>query len=167
MLIYSGQRTPDYQNIDPNELASEVLELMEEKARTAGVTLIRDLQPDITKVSMDRTGIHNSLLNIIGNAIDSCTLEGIVNGKGIVTVKTDSPAGGGIRFIISDNGTGMDEKTQKRLFADFFTTKGYKGPGLGLPVTKKIVEEHGGELTFKSTLGQGTVFTLTVPERHS
>jgi PAS domain S-box-containing protein len=167
MLIYSGQRTPDYQNIDPNELASEVLELMEEKARTAGVTLIRDLQPDITKVSMDRTGIHNSLLNIIGNAIDSCTLEGIVNGKGIVTVKTDSPAGGGIRFIISDNGTGMDEKTQKRLFADFFTTKGYKGTGLGLPVTKKIVEEHGGELTFKSTLGQGTVFTLTVPERHS
>jgi PAS domain S-box-containing protein len=165
MLIYSGQRTPDYQEIDPNELASEVLELMEEKARIAGVKLIRDLQPGIPKVLMDGTGIQNSLLNLIGNAIDSCTLEGIVNGKGVVTVKTERPRSGGVRLIISDNGTGMDEKTQKKLFTDFFTTKGYKGTGLGLPVTKKIVEEHGGELTFKSTLGQGTTFALMLPEK--
>ncbi|MBW1701217.1 MAG: PAS domain S-box protein [Deltaproteobacteria bacterium] len=163
MLIYSKERTPDYQMVDPNELVEEVLELIEEKARIAGVTLVRDLQSGKKKVTMDRTGIHNSLLNIIGNAIDSCTLEGVVDGKGIVTVKTDSPPGGGIRFIISDNGTGMDEKAQKRLFTDFFTTKGYKGTGLGLPVTKKIVEEHGGKLTFKSKLGQGTVFTLSIP----
>ena len=163
MLIYSKERTPDYQMVDPNELVAEILELIEEKARIAGVTLVRDLQSGINKVSMDRTGIHNSLLNIIGNAIDSCTLEGIVDGKGIVTVKTDSPPGRGIRYIISDNGTGIDEKTQKKLFTDFFTTKGYKGTGLGLPVTKKIVEEHGGKLTFKSKLGQGTVFTLSIP----
>ncbi len=166
MLTYSGQRTPDYQKINPNELASEVLELMEEKARIAGVTLVRNLQPGIPKVSIDRMGIHNCLLNLISNAIDSCTLEGIVKGKGIVTVKTDRPSDGGIRFIISDNGTGMDEKTQKKLFRDFFTTKGYKGSGLGLPVTKKIAEEHGGTLTFESTLGRGTVFTLMLPERY-
>lgn len=165
MLIYSRQRTPDYQKINPNELASEVLEMMDQKAKIAGVTLVRDLQPGIPKVSMDRTGIHNSLLNLISNAIDSCTLEGIVNGKGMVTVKTDRPSGGGVAFIIRDNGTGMDEETQKKLFTDFFTTKGYKGTGLGLPVTKKIAEEHGGTLTFKTSLGEGTVFTLMIPEK--
>ena len=166
MLIYSRQRTPDYQKLDPNELASETLELMKEKAKIAGVSLVPDLQPGIPKVSMDRTGIHNSLLNLISNAIDACTLEGIVNGKGMVTVKTDRRAGEGVRFMISDNGTGMDEETKKRLFTDFFTTKGYKGTGLGLPVTKKIVEEHGGTLTFESSLGRGTVFTLMIPEKH-
>ena len=66
---------------------------------------------------------------------------------------------------MSDNGTGMDEQTQAKLFTDFFTTKGYKGTELGLPVTQKIVKEHGGELTFKSQVGQGTTFTVILPER--
>ena len=104
-------------------------------------------------------------LNLIGNAIDACTLEGIMNGKGRVIAKTDSPAGWGVRFEISDNGTGMDEKTQKRLFTDFFSTKGYKGTGLGLPVTQQIVNEHGGKLAFESRAGQGTTFTLMLPEK--
>jgi len=60
----------------------------------------------------------------------------------------------------------MDEETQKKLFTDFFTTKGYKGTGLGLPVTKKIVEDHGGTLTFETSLGRGTVFTMMIPEKH-
>ena len=55
---------------------------------------------------MDKTGIHRSLLNLVSNAIDACTLEGIINGKGVVTVKTDSPAGWGVRFSVADNGTG-------------------------------------------------------------
>ena len=165
MLIYSKERTPDYQMVDPNVLLAEVLGLMEEKARTAGVTLVRDLQPGINMVSMDRTGIHRCLLNLISNAIDACTLEGIMNGKGRVSAKTDSPAGWGVRFEISDNGTGMDEKTQERLFVDFFSTKGYKGTGLGLPVTQQIVNEHGGKLAFESRADQGTTFTLMLPEK--
>jgi signal transduction histidine kinase len=164
MLIYSTERTPDYKMVDPNELITEVLELMEVRARTAGVTVIRDLQPGLRMVNMDKTGIHRCLLNLIGNAIDACTLEGLMNGKGIVTVKTDSPDGRGVRYRVSDNGKGMDVETQQRLFTDFFTTKGYKGTGLGLPVTKKIIEEHGGELSFKSRVGQGTTFTLILPK---
>jgi len=164
MLIYSSERKPDYRKVDPNELLIEVLDLMEEKARTSGVTIVRELQAGLGAVNMDKTGVHRCLLNLIGNAIDACTLEGIMNGKGIVTVKTDSPAGWGIRFRVSDNGTGMDEDTQKRLFSDFFTTKGYKGSGLGLPVTEKIAREHGGNLTFESLPGRGTTFSLMLPE---
>ena len=160
MLIYSTERKPDYRTVDPNKLITEILELVEERARRAGVTLVRELQPGLGMVNMDRTGIHRCLLNLVSNAIDACTLEGIINGKGVVTVKTDSPAGLGVRFRVSDNGTGMDEETKERLFKDFFTTKGYKGTGLGLPVTQKIVKEHGGELSFESRAGHGTTFTL-------
>ena len=60
---------------------------------------------------------------------------------------------------------GMDEETQSKLFTDFFTTKGYKGTGLGLPVTQKIVKEHNGVLEFKSAKGKGTTFTLMLPQR--
>ena len=113
---------------------------------------------------MDRTAIHRCLLNLISNAIDACTLEGITSGKGLVSVKTDSPEGWGVRFEVRDNGTGMDEKVQKKLFTGFFSTKGYKGTGLGLPVTEKIVKEHKGKLYFETHLSEGTTFTLLLPE---
>jgi len=165
MLIYSTGRRPTYKMVDPNELVAEVLELMAEKSRISGVTMISSLQPGLKKVGMDRTGIHRCLLDLISNAIDACTLEGITAGKGEVTVTTDSPSGWGVRFQITDNGTGMDEETQEKLFTDFFTTKGYKGTGLGLPVTYKIVEEHEGLLTFESEKGRGTTFSLVLPDR--
>lgn len=82
-----------------------------------------------------------------------------------MTIKTDSPEGWGVRFQIIDNGTGMDEETQKKLFTGFFSTKGYKGTGLGVPVTQKIVKEHDGELSFESQSDKGTTFTLLLPEK--
>ena len=165
MLIYSTGRRPTYKMVDPNELVLEVLELMAEKTRISGVSMVRNLQPELRKVAMDRTGIHRCLLDLVSNAIDACTLEGITAGKGKVTVTTDRPPGWGVRFQITDNGTGMDMETQDKLFTDFFTTKGYKGTGLGLPVTYKIVEEHEGLLTFESEKGRGTTFALMLPER--
>jgi signal transduction histidine kinase len=138
---------------------------MWERAKLSGVVFVRELDPELAPVAMDKTAIHNCLLNLIGNAIDACTLGGIVDGKGIVTVKTDKPPDWGVRFRITDNGIGMDKDAQHKLFTDFFTTKGYKGSGLGLPVTQKIVKEHGGELVFKSEVGQGTSFSLMLPEK--
>jgi signal transduction histidine kinase len=114
---------------------------------------------------MDRTGIHRALLNLVSNAIDACTLEGIMESNGAVHVRTDRPEEWGVRFEVQDNGTGIQQETRDRLFSDFFTTKGYKGTGLGLPVTHKVVKEHGGEITFESEPNQGTTFTLLLPDR--
>jgi signal transduction histidine kinase len=69
-----------------------------------------------------------------------------------------------VRFQVIDNGNGMTEQTKEKLFTGFFSTKGYKGTGLGLPVTQKIVKEHDGELSFESQSGEGTTFTLLLPE---
>jgi len=167
MLIYSSERKPSYNLVNPNGVVVEVLELMWERAKISGVVFVRKLDPELTPVAMDKTAIHNCLLNLIGNAIDACTLGGIMDGKGVVTVETDKPPGWGVRFRITDNGIGMDKDAQHKLFTDFFTTKGYKGSGLGLPVTKKIVEEHGGKLTFRSEAGQGTSFSLMLPDKAS
>ncbi len=167
MLIYSSERKPSYDLVNPNEVVAEVLELMWERAKLSGAVFVRKLDPELTTVAMDKTAIHNCLLNLIGNAIDACTLGGIMGGKGVVTIETDKPPGWGVRFRITDNGIGMDEDAQKKLFTDFFTTKGYKGSGLGLPVTQKIVKEHGGKLTFRSEVGQGTSFSLMLPEKVS
>ncbi|MFZ0448955.1 MAG: PAS domain S-box protein [Desulfatiglandaceae bacterium] len=165
MLIYSSEREPHYEWIDPNELVREVLELMEERAGLSGVVFVHELDERLQKVAMDRTAIHRCLLNLVSNAIDACTLEGIVEGNGVVTVRTDKPDGWGVRFSVIDNGTGIDQKIQGRLFKDFYTTKGYKGTGLGLPVTHKIVREHEGELSFETEQGKGTTFTLLLPEK--
>jgi signal transduction histidine kinase len=85
--------------------------------------------------------------------------------NGLVTVKTDKPEGWAVRFQVTDNGTGMSENTKKELFAGFFSTKGYKGTGLGLPVTQKIVKEHDGDLSYESEEGNGTTFNLLLPQK--
>ncbi|MGD9041672.1 MAG: PAS domain S-box protein, partial [Desulfobacteraceae bacterium] len=165
MLVYSKERKPQHEAVDPNDLVMDVLELMKDRAELSGVSLRHDLDSGLGIVSMERTGIHRCLLNLVSNAIDACTLEGIMEGNGVVTVKTDRPAGCAVRFQVLDNGTGMSEDTKKRLFTGFFSTKGYKGTGLGLPVTQKIVKEHGGELSYESEEGKGTTFTLLLPEK--
>jgi signal transduction histidine kinase len=165
MLVYSKERKPQRQEVDPNALVMDVLELMKDRAEVSGVSLVHDLDPELGTLSIERTGIHRCLLNLVSNAIDACTLEGIMEGKGVVTVKTDKPAGWAVRFQIIDNGTGITEETKEKLFTGFFSTKGYKGTGLGLPVTQKIVKEHNGELSFESEEGEGTTFNLFLPEK--
>jgi PAS domain S-box-containing protein len=165
MLVYSKERKPQHQEVDPSALVMDVLELMKDRAEVSGVSLVHDLDPELGTVSIERTGIHRCLLNLVSNAIDACTLEGIMEGKGVVTVKTDKPAGWAVRFQVIDNGTGITEETKEKLFTGFFSTKGYKGTGLGLPVTQKIVKEHNGELSFESEEGEGTKFTLLLPEK--
>ncbi|MBW2028043.1 MAG: PAS domain S-box protein [Deltaproteobacteria bacterium] len=164
MLVYSKDRQPEYEMVDPNELALDVLELMKDRAKSVGVTLIPDLMEGLEPVSMDRTAIHRCLLNLVSNAIDACTMEDIMSGEARVTVKTDKPRGWAVRFQVRDNGAGMDEKVKQKLFTGFFSTKGNKGTGLGLPVTQKIVKEHKGQLSFESEVGKGTTFSLCLPE---
>ena len=164
MLIYAGERSPVREHLDPIELVSEVVELMRERARLAGVELVSEFREETGKVAMDRTAIYRSLLNLVANAIDACTLKGMTEGEAKVVIIVDRPDGWAVRFQVFDSGAGMDQETQQKLFTDFFTTKGYAGTGLGLPVTRKMVEDHGGKLLFHSEPGRGTTFSLLLPE---
>lgn len=66
-------------------------------------------------------------------------------------------------FSVTDNGIGMSPEVKSKLFLSFFSTKGHRGTGLGLLVTRKLIEEHGGEITVDSHAGQGTTFEVRLP----
>jgi signal transduction histidine kinase len=80
-------------------------------------------------------------------------------------VRTCAEPGQRIRFDVSDNGAGMSDEVQRKLFSSFFSTKGHRGTGLGLLVTRKLVEEHGGSIEVTSRLGEGATFSMHLPYR--
>ena len=112
----------------------------------------------MSEVQLDAMHFYRYLLNLLSNAVDACKEEGricvrVYRGKGRS------------RFTVSvtDNGEGMTAETCGRLFEEFFTTKGGRGTGLGLPVTRKLIQQMNGTIKCHSVLGAGTRFVFSLP----
>jgi PAS domain S-box-containing protein len=163
LLSYSKERKPEYEACRPNDLANDVCELLQDKARENKVEIIKEFDDTIGEVSMDPDTIHESLLNLMSNAVDACLFDENTNKTWQVRLKTTKEEDNIIKFEAIDNGAGMDKKVLKQLFTSFFSTKGHRGTGLGLMVTRKLIEEHGGTIEVNSRLGKGTVFTIRLP----
>jgi signal transduction histidine kinase len=114
---------------------------------------------------LDPGTVHRALLNLVNNAIDACMEEDDLDRQFKVEIRTGKTEAGAAVFEIEDNGCGMDEETKLKLFTPMFSSKGGKGTGLGLLVTKKLVEEHHGTIDIDTRLGYGSLFTMTLPER--
>jgi len=162
MVDYSKEREPELEYCFPNEIAQQVYDLVEERAREHKVKLVKDFDLSISKCYLDPNRIHRCLLNLVTNAIDACALERRKEEDCSVFIKTRKKDSG-IIFDIVDNGMGMTREVQEKLFERFFSTKGSKGSGFGLLVTRKIIEEHGGTIAFESAHGKGTTFTILLP----
>jgi signal transduction histidine kinase len=148
-LEFARGKTPKVQLVDPNRIAMKVVELFKDTARIAGVELRADLEEGIPFALMDEEGVHTCLVNLVSNAL--------------VTLST-LEAEGSLFFEVADDGAGMDYEIKKKIFTTFFSTKGSgKGTGLGLLTTRKIVQEHGGKVSFESGEGAGSVFRLEFP----
>jgi two-component system, NtrC family, sensor kinase len=163
LLTYSKEREPEYQPCDPNAIIRDVCEVMQNLASENQVALVTELDPSIGSVIMDPHTIHQCLTNLISNAIDACLFDQDMSKKWRVTVQSACQDGKFISISICDNGIGMSPAVRNKLFTSFFSTKGHRGTGLGLLVTRKAVEEHGGTIEVTSEEGQGTVFTLRLP----
>jgi len=163
LLSYSKEREPEYENCFPNKIVNDVCELVEERAKKNKVEIIKDFDSSIDEVSMDPRAIHRALLNLVSNAIDACIFYEDMNKNWQTHVKTANEKGNIIRFEVQDNGVGMSQETRDNLFTSFFSTKGDKGTGLGLAVTKKLVEEHKGTIDVESQPGKGAIFTIRLP----
>jgi len=148
---------------DPNRPAEEVLQLMAAKARDDGVRLEAELSPDLATVRMDPDGIQRCLMNLIGNAIDACRDNTAGAHDMRVALRTVAVKAGGVEYQVVDNGCGMDDDLQQRLFQSFFSTKGTEGTGIGLMMTKRIVDQHQGTVEVKSRPGEGTTMTIRLP----
>ena len=163
LLTFSKKREPECQPCAPNDIAREVCALLRERARKNRIEIATDFDPDIPEVLMDPRSIHRCLLNLVANAIDACIADENRPQSWRVHVRTALEKSGSIRFEVRDNGTGMDAETRERLFSPFFSTKGEKGTGLGLLVTKKLVEEQQGIITVDSCPGGGSTFSFKLP----
>jgi len=160
LLSYSKEREPEYQDCFPNNIADDVCELVREMAKTHGIGICKDFSTSISEVRMDPNTIHQCLLNLVSNAIDACALDDNVDKKHEIRVLTAIEGETTIRFEVSDNGSGMSDSVKEKLFSSFFSTKGAKGTGLGLLVTRKLIEEHHGSIDVISNLNQGTTFIM-------
>ncbi len=148
--------------IDPNRPIRRVVEPFSEQAAQAGIELAIDLQEDIRPAALDEDGIYTCLANLVSNAIDACQLSDAVRQYVIrISSREDD---GTIVYEVADNGQGMDYEISRHVFSKFFSTKGSdRGTGLGLLTTKKIVHQHGGEISFTSREGAGSTFRIELP----
>ena len=163
LLSYSKEREPEFETCLPNQIADDVCALLQDKARKNNVKLVRDFDDSIGEVLMDPNSVHEVLLNLMSNAVDACLFDEDTSKNFRVDLKTTSEKDNVIKFEISDNGVGMDEEVVRKLFTSFFSTKGHRGTGLGLMVTRKLIEEHNGSIDVNSQPGKGTTITVRMP----
>jgi signal transduction histidine kinase len=162
MLAYSKERKPTLEMTHLPHVLNECLELVKSPAADKKVELLTEISSTQPPIPVDADGLHQAVLNLLVNAIDAVDPNG--GGGGVVTLTSFFDAADQTSIIeVQDNGVGIAEKDQTQIFVPFFSTKGQRGTGLGLAVTKKIVEEHNGTLELNSKLGQGTTFRIKLP----
>jgi signal transduction histidine kinase len=163
MLSFSKEREPAFESVDVNALVQEVFELVESQAQSRGIKLTTRLN-DLPIAQADREGIHRSLLNVVTNAFDAVE-ERKSPLVGIGTT-LDRPAGSKTEWIcvvVADNGVGIPPESVDSIFHPFQSSKGARGTGLGLAVSRKILREHGGDIVVQSVPGKGSRFILRLP----
>jgi len=150
LLDFAAGRGPILAPVEVSDLVTEALSVV---PPPDDVQVVQRGEPLV--IDADRDQIRQALLNLITNGYDA------MPGGGVLTVSTTA-APGSVQITVTDTGTGMDEKTRGSIFTPFFTKK-TQGIGLGLAVTKRVIEANGGTIAVQSTLGEGTSFTLTLP----
>ena len=121
-----------------------------------GITVVKDFDPNLPSTLADPGQMQQVFLNLFMNA-----LEAMPDG-GALTVRTSPVPGGWLRVEVCDTGKGIDAAARDKLFVPFFTTK-HKGTGLGLAVTKRFVEAHGGTISVEDNPSGGTIFRILLP----
>jgi signal transduction histidine kinase len=158
MLSFSKER----EMADLNGIVDEVIDVVRGRAAELGVELDVRLSTSLPPVPCDPDGMHKALLNIVSNALDA--VEGSEElYVGVQTLlEADSQWA---RIVVVDRGVGIPPDKINDMFRPFVSTKGSRGTGLGLPVSRKILREHGGDIQVESIPGKGSKFILRLPMR--
>ena len=160
MLTFSKEREPEPIPSDLNTVTGEVVELMQTRAKELSVEFSYRPARPMPIATFDPEALHRAILNVVTNGLDACAdREG-----GRVTVSTAHlPEEGMFQVVVEDNGGGISADDIERIFTPFVSNKGNRGTGLGLPVSQKILKEHGGQIRVDSTPETGSRFTLEFP----
>lgn len=160
MLSYSKERQPAIELCCMPDVLEDVLELLRGRAQEQGTRIDVELPEGLPMIPCDSEGIHRAMLNVISNALDA--LVGQDNPAITIRMSIDSEHKC-LRLEVSDNGPGIPMEKYEEIFKPFISTKGSRGTGLGLPVSRKILREHGGDLRVQSQPEGGAQFLFELP----
>ena len=146
--------------VDLNEVIVEVLALAQNQARHAGVVLKRELATDLPRVRGDRVQLQQVILNLVINGLEAIAKNN--NGERELSISSSIDDSKAVTIAVRDTGEGLDPANLERVFDAFFTTKA-DGMGMGLAISRTIIESHGGRLSAAPNSPRGAVFQFTLP----
>jgi PAS domain S-box-containing protein len=162
--IVSGMRSlfkkgaPRREPVDVNEVIREMIALLRSEAERHSVSIHTHLASGLPKVAADRVQVQQVFMNLMLNGIEA--MKGM-NEAGELTIKSEQQNGNSL-VSVSDTGVGLDPQQSDRIFEAFFTTKS-QGTGMGLAISRSIIESHGGRLWATANSGHGATFQFTLP----
>jgi C4-dicarboxylate-specific signal transduction histidine kinase len=151
---------PRNDRVDLNEVILEVLALAQNQARRSRVELKRELADNLPAVNGDRVQLQQVILNLVVNGMESIATSR--NGERELSISTGKDESNNLVVAVRDSGHGLDAANLERVFDAFFTTKP-EGMGMGLAISRTIIESHGGRLWATSNSPHGAVFQFTLP----
>ncbi len=165
LLDFSRSVPEERTLLDLNRVVEDALPLVQRQAELENIRFVKDYDPDLPPVRGNANSLQQVVINLVRNARDA------MPGGGSISLRTRSGPGGKgrwVRLVVADTGPGISPEVADRIFHSFFTTKGPgKGTGLGLAVSKRIVEEHGGRIGFENRPGGGSAFHVQLPAVHA
>jgi two-component system, NtrC family, sensor histidine kinase HydH len=157
LLDFARPREGEHQVEDVGAIIHQVVDLVQERLRQQSVSVHLELPAEPLAAELDRDQFKGVLINLIFNALDAMPSGGQLD----VRLEKEEP--GRVRLAVADTGPGIDAAVVDRLFTPFFSTKP-TGTGLGLSVSRRIVQAHGGSLTVSNQDGGGACFSIILPE---
>jgi signal transduction histidine kinase len=148
---------PQRELVDVNEIVREMLALLRGEANRYSIVTRSDLAPDLPTITADRVQLQQVFMNLMLNAIEAMKDTG-----GELKIKTELGQEGSLLISVSDTGVGLPAENINEIFNAFFTTKP-EGSGMGLAISRSIIESHGGRLWATGNDGRGATFQLTLP----
>ncbi len=163
LLYYAKDREPDLETIPARAVADEVCEVVRLKAAELGIGFSCDVDRNIGDIDADLKAVRSLLVNLVENAMDACRVDTRKKDH-LVRIKLRGYPEY-IEYEVEDNGIGMDQETRERAFSLFFSSKKGNGTGLGLFISNKIAQAHGGEIKIESECNQGTRMIVKLPRK--
>jgi PAS domain S-box-containing protein len=155
--FYKTGAPPKRELVDLNQVAGEMLALLRNEADRHSISLRTELALQLPQIMADRVQLQQVLMNLLLNGIEAMT-----DGAGELVIRSQSTEDGLLRISVSDTGVGLPSEKLDRIFSAFYTTKP-QGTGMGLAISRSIIEAHGGRMWATANAERGATFHFTLP----
>ncbi len=165
LLYCAKDREPAFEpDVCPHDIVLEVRDLFADRMAEENIDIRTELSEPPHVGIFDPEGIHSLLCNLVANAIDACRFDDDESKeRHTITLRCRKEPSGDTVLEVEDDGAGIPDEANGKVFKEFFSSKGTEGTGIGLLVVQTVAEEHGGKVSFVSEPGKGTTFSAILP----